>query len=116
MELAVKHWGEFAQFVKDRQDRYALVLCSLAYFGQSATRRGIDSGHWFVHDQELGLSDQRARNEYALLLSAGKNVEGILRAMCEADGTQCFQRLCSVTAGVPPLASAQEPGKNDFDA
>ena len=116
MELAVKHWGEFAQFVKDQQDRYAFVLCSLAYFSQSAARRGIDSGHWFVHDEELGLSDQRARDEYALLLSAGKNVEWVLLAMREADGTQCFQCLCSVTARVPPLASSQESGENDFDA
>jgi len=36
VELAVKDWGKFAQFMKDQQDRYAIVLCGLADFGQSA--------------------------------------------------------------------------------
>ena len=59
-------------------------------------------------DEELWLADQRARNEHALLLTAGKNVEWVLRAMCEADGAQCVECFCAVTARVPPLAGAEE--------
>ena len=93
-----------------------LVLCGLADFSQPGARGCVDSGHGFVHDEELWLADQCARNEYALLLPARKNVEWILRAMYEADGTQCVECFDAVAARVPPLARAEESGENNFNA
>ena len=83
-------FGRLIQVVRGDEHGDAVILQRTKNAEERFLGRHIQSGQWFVQQQELGLLGQRASQKHSLLLPAGEFAD---LALCEGRHLHLLQRL-----------------------
>ncbi len=106
-----------AQIVRHQDDR-DLGAQLFQEFHESFFHREIHVGRRFIQEQQARVREERAGDEDALLLAAGKGGEGAFFHPRQADAPEALVRRFPVFRGVtaPPRKPVQAPHENHFHA
>jgi hypothetical protein len=83
---------QWPKLVKDQDDRLSRVLESSNDLSEFILRVVVDASQRFIHNQQVGITHERAGDPNALLLTTGQDLEGNILAVKQPNRFQCLLR------------------------